>query len=202
MDQYDYAVANWCTNKINKNADANDVMIAKALLNYGHYAQIALNYNADAGNEKLAKAWLESETLAFNAANPDYNGVTAGGSALGGKSFNLNLESDTSIRLKLRRLVEAAVDGEDYRPLPETDTDGADIWCVYRNNIPAKNLHQLHSFKLTEGSNSVEMKYGVLSWANSKLNGSDENDRNLAAAMYLYNYTARKYFQYDAEGLQ
>ena len=94
------------------------------------------------------------------------------------------------------------VDGEEFRPLPETDTDGADIWCVYRNNIPAKNLHQLHSFRLTEGSNSVEMKYGVLSWANSKLGGFDENDRNLAAAMYLYNYAARKYFQYDAEGLQ
>ena len=182
-------------------------MIAKALLNYGHYAQLALKYNdgIDGRPNKLANpnGYLAAEMAAFTTGDPAYSGVTTGGSSYGAKAFNLDLESDTRIRLKLRRIVGVVIDGEEYRPEPEVDpTDGTNIWSVYKNNIPAKNMHELHTFKLTENGNSLTMKYGVLSWANSKLNGSDVNDKNLAKAMYLYNYAARKYFEYDHEGLQ
>ena len=205
IDQYDYSVAQWCNNKINQNNNANDVMIAKALLNYGHYTQLALKYNDGLNGRpnKLANpnGYLSAEMAAFGSGNSAYDAVTTGGTALGAKAFALVLESDTSIKLKLKRQVEVLVDGSAATLNPEVDSDGTDIWAVYKSGIPAKKLHEKTSFKLTEGSNSVTMQYGALSWANKKLTGSDVNDKNLAKAMYLYNYAARKYFNYDAAGL-
>ena len=73
---------------------------------------------------------------------------------------------------------------------------------MYKDDIAAKKLHEKQTIVLTEGSNSATMYYGALSWANSKLNGSNVDEKNLARSMYLYNYAARKYFNYDAAGLQ
>ena len=205
FDYYDYSVATWCTNKINKSDDANEVMLAKALLNYGHYSQLALKYNdgVDGRPDKLPQAWLADEMASFAGPNSAYNGVTTNASSFGAKSINLELESDTKIRLKLRRLVDAAVDGQTYDPVPEVDpADGANIWCVYTDGVPAKEMHKLHDFTLTLNGNSTTLKYGVLSWANNKLAGSNVNDRELAKAMYLYNAAARRYFHFEEEGLQ
>jgi hypothetical protein len=207
FDYYDYSVATWCNNKIKSSDDPDEVMLAKAILNYGHYSQLALKYNdgVDGRPNDLANpnGYLAEEMANFAGPDPAYNAVTTNASAYGAKAFNLDLESNTTIRLKLRRLVEAEVDGTAYTPVAETDpTDGASIWCVYKENIPAKNMHELHDFKLTIGGSSATLRYGVLSWANNKLRGSDVNDKNLAKAMYLYNYAARKYFHYDDAGLQ
>ena len=205
IDQYDYSVSKWCNNKINQNNNANDVMIAKALLNYGHYTQLALKYNDGLNGRpnKLANpnGYLSAEMANFAGGNSEYDSVTTGGPALGAKAFALVLESDTSIKLKLKRNVSVKIDNVSVVPQAEVDSDGSNIWAVYKTGIPAKKLHEKSSFKLTEGSSSVTLQYGALSWANKKLTGSDVNDKNLAKAMYLYNYAARKYFNYDAAGL-
>ena len=205
VDQYDYSVAKWCNNKITQNNNANDVMIAKALLNYGHYTQLALKYNdgVDGRPNRLANpnGYLAAEMASFSGGNSEYDSVTTGGPALGAKAFALVLESDTSIKLKLKRQVEVLIDGSAATLNPEVDSDGADIWAVYKTGVPAKKLHEKAYFKLTEGSSSATLQYGALSWANKKLTGSDVNDKNLAKAMYLYNYAARKYFNYDSAGL-
>jgi hypothetical protein len=129
-------------------------------------------------------------------ANSSYSSVVAGGTALGAKAFALVLESDTSIKLKLKRLVNVKIDGVAVTPQSEKDNDGSTIYCVYKNGIPAKKLHERSRFTLTEGSSTVTLQYGALSWANSKLAGSNVNDKNLARAMYLYNAAARSYFNY------
>jgi hypothetical protein len=206
IDQYDYSVASWCNRKIEQNSNANDVMIAKALLNYGHYSQLALKYNDGINGRpnKLANpnGYLASEMANFAGGNSAYDSVTAGGTALGAKAVALVLESNTSIKLKLKRQVSVLIDGAAAVLTPETDGDGTQIWSVFKTDIAAKKLHEKSSFKLTEGSNSATIYYGALSWANKKLTGSDVNDKNLAKAMYLYNYAARKYFHYDEAGLQ
>ncbi len=206
INEYDYSVASWCNRKIEQNSNANDVMIAKALLNYGHYSQLALKYNDGVNGRpnKLANpnGYLAAEMANFAGGNSAYDSVTAGGPALGAKAFALVLESDTSIKLKLKRQVSVLIDGAPAALTPETDGDGTQIWSVFKTDIAAKKLHEKSSFKLTEGSNSATIYYGALSWANKKLTGSDVNDKNLAKAMYLYNYAARKYFHYDEAGLQ
>ena len=204
-DYYDYSVSKWCNNKINQNNDADDVMIAKALLNYGHYSQIALGFydGVDERPERLANpnGYLADEMVSFAGANEAYDSVTKGGKALGAKSFLLQLKSDTNIRLTMGRQVNVAVDGVECIPEFGKDEQGNDAWFAYYYSIPAKNLHEHHLFTLTEGDDSATLKYAALSWANSKLKGTNENDKNLAKALYLYNYAARHYFHYDEAGL-
>ncbi len=204
IDQFDYSVATWCNNKINAAAPVErDVMIAKALLNYGHYSQLALKYNdgRDGRPENLPAASLESEMDSVTA-NTAYDRITDGGKELGAKSFALVLESSTSIKLKLSRSVSVKIDGAAVTPVAETESNGTAIWAAYSSGVPAKKLHELKPFELTEGSNSATLYYGCLSWANSKLANGSEDDQNLARAMYLYNAAARRYFNYQTEGLQ
>ena len=202
IDQYDYSVAKWCTNMINKNANANDVMIAKALLNYGHYSQLALKYNdgREGRPDNMPAAWLESE-MGSVTANSAYDRITTGGKELGAKTFILVLESDTLIKLLLERQVNVKIDSTPVTLAPETDANGNAVWAAYSSGVAAKRLHERKALTLTEGSNSATMYYGVLSWANSKLANGNEDDQNLARAMYLYNAAARRYFHYDEAGL-
>ena len=188
---------------INKNTNANDVMIAKALLNYGHYSQLALKYNDGRENrpDNMPAAWLESE-MGSVTANSAYDRITDGGKALGAKSFILVLESDTLIKLVLSRPVNVSIDGAPVTLAPEKDANGNDIWAAYSSGVAAKRLHERKALTLTEGGNSATLYYGVLSWANSKLANGNEDDQNLARAMYLYNAAARRYFHYDEAGLQ
>ena len=201
---YKYSVATWCNNRIAKSTDAKEVQLAKALLNYGHYTQIDLKYN-DGVNGRLNKlpnpnGYLASE-MGDVFVNSAYSSVINNGKELGAKAFALVLESDTSIKLKMKRLVTVTINGSSVTPQSETDSDGSTVWVVFKNGIAAKKLHEKQTFVLKEGSKTATMYYGALSWANSKLAGTNAADRNLAKAMYLYNYAARKYFNYDASGL-
>ena len=178
-------------------------MIAKALLNYGHYTQLALKYKdgvAGRPNRLVNPNGYLSEEMSTVAADPAYNRIVDGGAALGARTFFLVLESDTLVKLRLARQISVVVNEQEAELIPET-VDGTNYWNVFTSGIAAKKLHELNSFELTEGDNSATIFYGALSWANSKLAGSDVNDQNLAKAMYLYNYAARKYFSYDATGL-
>ena len=198
IDQFDYSVATWCNNKINAASPVErDVMIAKALLNYGHYSQLALKYNdgRDGRPDNMPKAWLAGQ-MGTVVANTAYDRVTTGGAALGAKTFILVLESDTLIKLLLSRQVNVKIDGVPVTLAPEKDSNGNDVWAAYSSGVAAKRLHELKPIELTEGSNSSTMYYGVLSWANSKLANGTYDDQNLAKAMYLYNAAARSYFNY------
>ncbi|MBQ3930730.1 MAG: hypothetical protein II725_00450, partial [Firmicutes bacterium] len=198
IDQFDYSVATWCNNKINAASPVErDVMIAKALLNYGHYTQVALKYN-DGRNGRpynIPDAWLAGQ-MGTVIANSAYDRITTGGAALGAKTFILVLESDTLIKLLLSRQVNVKIDGLPVTLAPEKDSNGNDVWAAYSSGVAAKRLHELKPIELTEGSNTATMYYGVLSWANSKLANGTYDDQNLAKAMYLYNAAARSYFNY------
>ena len=204
IDEYDYSVATWCNNRISNSTDEKEIFLAKALLNYGRYSQLALKYKD--GREGRPDTMPNSQGYLYDemdevTANPAYSSVINNGTQLGAKAFALVLESNTSIKLKLKRQVNVKINGVSAALHPETDGDGSAIWAVYKDNIAAKQLHEKQTFLLTEGSNTATMQYGALSWANSKLNGSNLDEKNLAKAMYIYNNAARIYFNYDTAGL-
>ena len=199
---YDYTVATWALNKIEKNASTKEVQFAKALLNYGKVAQEYFAYNLENMADSGADISEISSKMSEVTANEAYSmQVPDAAKAAGFAGALLKLESAVNLDLLFSKDVEVKVDGS-VLPLEETQVNGKTYWHTIVTKLPTKNLHELHTIEV----GGTVSKYGVLSWANRMFGKTSDsgykNDDQMARALYLYNKFARLYLNYDTNGLQ
>ena len=104
----------------------------------------------------------------------------------------LSLEADTTIRLYFNQPVKVYVDGAEKKVYSSGGTYLAMIEGISSRNISKKFLITVCS---PDGSQSAEIKYSVLSWANKQMTDGNERSTPTAKALYLYNQAAKAYIK-------
>ena len=201
-NQVPYSVETYCLNKLEKGSDQKLMDLCAALLNYGAYAQLYLNYHT----EKLANRNLmaynystDVSAVTVPASSALVTGETAGIKA---KSAALVLDAATVLRYrftpdegeKMENFVFTC-NGVTYTPV-ETTVSGVKVYQVDVPGIAAKDLDQRYPMKVTkDGAGDLQIDYGVLTYLYSKQDSSNENLAKLCRAMYQYHLMAKAYFQ-------
>ena len=80
------------------------------------------------------------------------------------------------------------VDGAEVQPVL---IDG--VYCVKVAEISPLNYSKMYNISVTDGQNTMSVKYSALSYVKNKLNGNDEALANVCKAMYLYNEAVKAY---------
>ena len=201
-NQVPYSVETYCLSKLEKGSDQKLMDLCAALLNYGTYAQMYLNYHT----EKLANRSLSGygygtdvSSVTVPASSALVTGETEGIKA---KSAALVLDAATVLRYrftpdegeKMENFVFTC-NGVTYTPV-ETTVSGVKVYQVDVPGIAAKDLDRRYPMKVTkDGAGDLQIDYGVLTYLYSKQDNSNENLAKLCRAMYQYHLMAKAYFQ-------
>ncbi len=204
-DKYEYSIATWANNKIaNTNTEAKEVEFAKALLNYGQSAQEFFKDNDHPQGYNLPdkpanpNGYLVADRMAASASsfiNKNYNRVVPenAGELFGWKGATLILKGETSIRLYFNESPKVRLGSStEYMAVNKNNTG----YYVEVKGINSRNLDTLYTFNVEKGGETYVVKYGALSWCNSKLNDIEATDEEItiSKALYLYNEMAEKCF--------
>ncbi len=192
-NQYSYCVADWARNIIGSTGKkAETVYLAKALLNYGDYAQKYFGYNTS--NPANPNGYLASEMGGVSAVAANNAVIPADAKEkIGYSGASLILEGATSVRLYFTQKVEAKnASGKAY-----TLQQSGKEWYVEIPNIASKDLDEKYVVIVTKDGVDYRFEYSALSYANGRLtNAKAKTDiKNLCKALYLYNDAANKYFK-------
>ena len=187
---FEFCAADWAS-KILNNEDSTEEakFMAKALLNYGGHAQVYLsNFNPDYPanpNNYLA------EEMAALEADPDNNMVVPDEAYdIGFDRATLALEADTTIRLYFNKPVKVYVDGAE-----KTVYRNGSTYLAMIDGISSRNISKKYKITVAseDGSESADIYYSVLSWANKQITDGNERSMPTAKALYLYNRAALEY---------
>ena len=192
-DQYSYCVADWARNILSDSSKAEKTQyLAKALLNYGDYAQKYFAYNTS--NPANPNGYLASEMGGVSAVAANDAVIPADAKEkIGYSGASLILEGATSIRLYFTQKVEAKnASGKAY-----TLQQSGKEWYVEIPNIASKDLDEKYVVIVTKDGKDYRFEYSALSYANGRLtNAKAKTDiKNLCKALYRYNDAANKYFK-------
>jgi hypothetical protein len=161
-----------------------------ALGTYGEYAQLHFKHNSDGVEPSDTLSDVTDSMLSA------YKAKTSG--KLSGVKFaagNLLLDSDTTLMLYFTSQKDLseytfAVDGEKVTP----EKNGT-RYVVTLNGIEAKNLDKAYTFTVSDGKETLSVKYSALSYAATTVTGTNKDLINLMKAMYKYNVAADAYFK-------
>ena len=187
---FDFCAADWAAKVLNNEASSDEaVFMAKALLNYGGHAQVYLN-NFNPDRPANPNNYLAEEMDALEI-DPDNDMVVPDEAYdIGFDRAKLALEADTTIRLYFNKPVKVYVDGAEKTVYKNGSTYLAMIEGISSRNISKK-------YKITvaseDGSESADIYYSVLSWANKQITDGNPNSTPTAKALYLYNRAALEY---------
>ena len=207
-NQIKYSVETFCLNKIKNDKCEKDLKdLCAAILNYGAYAQIKLNYKID----DLANRSLEGHEQ-YSTGVPNVTiqppqiaslvgGVTDGITI---KSATLGLEGATVIRFTFA--LESGEDIGNYTftcgekiltPVFAGTVDGKANYWVYIRGIAAKNMHKDYTVIVCKGNEGpLSVTYSVLTYLYNKSIAGDTPLQNLCKVMYFYHTKAKDYFTY------
>ena len=172
--------------------------LVKACANYGIAAQIQFGYEAD--GLTLPEDVTSVAVNALSAFEATYTGTLPEG--IEKSTSTLLIQADNTIRLYY--YLEDGRSIDDYTFTIDTETvtpqsAGNGKYYLEIANIPAQALDQLHTFTVSDGTNTHTVEYCALSYAYKALTYDDTlaptNLKNMAKALYLYNQKADAYFE-------
>jgi hypothetical protein len=166
--------------------------LAKATIDYCTAAQLYFEYNAGGLSISDTVTAVTAENLS------EYSPVTSGSMPEGITSRKLyaSFDSDNSLRISYK--LSAGKSYTDYTFKIDdaiiVPTLIGEEYCLTVPNVSAKNLGDVHTFTVSDATNTASVSVSVLSYARtSVLNGTTER-KNLGKALYLYNLAAKAYF--------
>ncbi len=170
------------------------VALAKAAADYGTAAQLYFDYKAegltlDAAVTAVTQSQLDAFTPKYLSNKP--SGVTVHSASVMFKSDNALRQYFTLASGQVIGSYAFSIDGSAAQPVLSSQSR----YYVALPNIAAKDLDTEHLYAVTCGSESYSFRYSPLSYACQILQSStNENMKNLARALYLYNQAANAYF--------
>ena len=187
-DLFEYAEENGMT------GNEDQVELMKALLNYGAYSQIGLNYRTDdlanaglAAEEKILPGSVDAAAWAHQISGSE-EGIQL-------VSASLLLEAKTTVRIYFRLTGEKEI--EDYTFLADGKTvrpqASGGQYFIELSDIVAKDLDRMYTVNL----GSISIDYSGLSYVNQIMNWSaaPENMVDTAKALYVYAMAANAFFE-------
>jgi hypothetical protein len=177
-----YSVVKYCENQIKKVTNPQELALYKAMLNYGTAAQMLFNHNV----ENLANASLDEADKVLPSVDASAYKYSISGKEDGIKAKSATLMLEDVVKVRVYFTLTGTKDIEDFTftidgqvVTPEYSSNG---WYVESDGIAAKDLEKL--FEIQVGG--ITVKYGALSYVNSKANGSNELETNISKALFVY----------------
>jgi len=169
--------------------------LSRALLDYGMYAQEYFEYNTSnlACNPKDVSPDVFSVTAdtleAFKA-----NSVQ-GTPLVPLSNVSLLLKTETSLRLIFTPDASVSEMTVTYNGNPLSVTTKDSYKYVEILNIAAQYLDDTYTVTVYDGTETADVTYGPMAYCYNVLKNSTNNDlKNVARALYLYNRAANDYF--------
>ena len=180
------------------------VAFAKAIVNYGAYAQIYFDNNTnklanaslDEADQNVAEVTLDT----FDHYKPVINNNEAVGKFVSG---NLSLKTETTVNVLFKaadgveasklifKVGDTVLDQPDIRRI-----NGKDYYCISVDNIKAPDLDEVYSFTVTDGINTSTMDYGAFSYAYTVMKSDRYGAlKDVTRALWYLNQTAEAYRQ-------
>ena len=168
--------------------------LAKALEDYGIAAKLYFENGDTTGPAVSAETQaVTAEDLASYALST--SGTKPAGFA--GCSISVVFEADNSLRIYFK--FDGSKSPENYSYTLDGSpaalherSDGAKYLTV--ENIPAGLLEDMHSFSISDGTDTYTVNASALSYALTSIINGNEARQNLGKALYLYNKAAEDYF--------
>ncbi len=191
---YDYRIVDWSYAALELSTNPKTLALAKALLNYGYYAQQYFEYRLD----RLPEVDLSAEMANVTADQKNDAVIPSNAKAdVGYRNVTLLLKGAMSIYMHFDYEVTAVVKDKNGKEVDCTVEPNGNKWTLTIPNIPSKDLDSFYTIDVTYEGKTVEFKYCVLSYANLALASTTAQDgiKNLCKALYLYNAAANDYFE-------
>ena len=192
-DGFTYSVKTYAQNKSESGKTEEMRALAKALFDYGTAAQIYFEYgdfdglSVDGAVSAVTEDDLAPYALTVTGTKPE--GVTSAG---------IMVEFDTDNTLRITFKTDGSKPIGSYTFLldgteKKATKKGKNAYLQIKN-IAAPNLDTVHTFSVTDGTDTYTITACALSYAYTSVQNGDSNRQNLGKALYLYNRAADAYF--------
>ena len=192
-DGFTYSVRTYAQNKSESGKTEEIRALAKALFDYGTAAQIYFEYgdfdglSVDGAVSAVTEDDLAPYALTVTGTKPE--GVTSAG---------IMVEFDTDNTLRITFKTDGSKPVGSYTFLldgteKKATKKGKNAYLQIKN-IAAPNLDTVHTFSVTDGTDTYTITACALSYAYTSVQNGDSNRQNLGKALYLYNRAADAYF--------
>ncbi len=201
VDTYTVSVEEYALKIVYGDYTDKQKKMAKALLNYGAYAQAYFGTNTDKpanANLETADQWTADSLNTVSFDTYGYTKPTNDTSEVKVRYMGscLSLVSKTAIKhyFKITDLdgVTITVNGKVATPVAVTDDSTKKNWYwVAVTGISAANLAQKYDVVVTRGTASYTLSYSAMDYCKVAQDDTDENLTNLTKALYLFYDSAK-----------